>query len=111
MTLWDPEKISTPEVLSPETYEECITAIYGYGDPLLSVCEKQYRGYKSMETGAIHEDGWMHTVEQVLIQSEQDPSCEPLLYALTLAINDHETMEPERKRELIGMLLPKATYL
>ena len=110
MNLWNPEKISTPGVLSPETYEQCITAIYGYGDPFLSMCEKQYRGYKSMDADDAHRDGWIYTIQQTLLQTEQNPNGKPLFYTLILAINDHETMDPERKRELIGMLLPDAVF-
>lgn len=70
----------------------------------------QYRSFKMMEAGEEFRQAWKDTVAQRLQECEIAQEYKGYLYALALAINDHETMDPSFKRELISSLLPDAIF-
>ena len=72
----------------------------------------EFRQYANLEGDEIFEDAWRRTIMGVLqtYQLNKDDMQWARLNALALAIDDHETMDPALKKELLQLLLPDAVF-
>ena len=72
----------------------------------------EFNQYANLESDETFKDAWRETVIGVLqtYQLNKDDTQWARLNALALAIDDHETMDPAFKKELLQLLLPDAVF-
>ena len=104
--------IASATVLSAKTRVNCMEAMRQCDESLRDAMLMEFRQYANLEGDEIFEDAWRRTIMGVLqtYQLNKDDMQWARLNALALAIDDHETMDPALKKELLQLLLPDAVF-
>ena len=104
--------IASATVLSAKTRVDCMEAMRQCDKSLRDAMLMEFSQYANLEGGKIFKDAWEKTVIGMLqtYQLNKDDTQWARLNALALAIDDHETMDPAFKKELLRQLLPDALF-